>query len=440
MSTSPEKNIQSALVEFKNEEVSHDQLAKFIGFTEKEMGMLKIFWKPVFNRTWIYLSRDMIKEYFCKDDKSKDAVRNFLNRILYKKYDEFDDYEIYDTLELMMASEKVHSSKMTNGNFPFKNYGNRAKYVLVTGECFKMLSMERNKDIRLYYIKVEELCMLMKDYIQEISKHRLIDSQKQLQLQNTEHKEQLKEKTKEIENLTIHKAIFNQMAKTTQKTEEVYIITKKNYAHEFKFKIGISTYSSFARLKSLNTGNIKEDECYICHIEKCYNAKATETAIHKQLAKFRHDKEWFMFPFDLIKEKVIYEANNHNDSTDHTNTLIDKYNDMLNQNTMNVTIPDPMAPNYKPCRLLIENGPDKIVLKDLSDLSDDARKQYIDAALKLYGIDMDDEKENPKIVIWKDYKLLLLDQLTKENYNSKRIRIKPWKRVLRVLYDFKIKG
>jgi hypothetical protein len=43
-----------------------------------------------------------------------------------------------------------------------------AKFYQVTGECFKMIGMLKNKDIRKYYLKVEELAVYMKDFLLEI--------------------------------------------------------------------------------------------------------------------------------------------------------------------------------------------------------------------------------------------------------------------------------
>lgn len=146
-----EKNLlETALIKFDYKEPTNEELAQHIGFTNKELKMMKIFWEPCFNKSWLYLPREMIKNWFCKEDKGRDAIRHFYDRILFK-YDKGVDYKVITKNDPLILNN-FYSPKVANGN--------RAKFYAVTGECFKMICMERNKDIRRYYIKIEELAIL----------------------------------------------------------------------------------------------------------------------------------------------------------------------------------------------------------------------------------------------------------------------------------------
>jgi hypothetical protein len=45
--------IKNALIIYEYKEATPEMLCTFIGFTDNESEMLKIFWQPVFNKKWI---------------------------------------------------------------------------------------------------------------------------------------------------------------------------------------------------------------------------------------------------------------------------------------------------------------------------------------------------------------------------------------------------
>ena len=145
--------------------LSEVELARLAGFTEKEINMLKMFWQPCFNNSWLYLSDDIILEYLT-NETGTNAIRNFNNRILTKfPYVKGTDYE-----EVTAEHElvKFHYSKLNN-DLPARKPGNRKKYFIVTGSTFKYLLMSsravKGHEARLYYKKVESLAIIMKDYL-----------------------------------------------------------------------------------------------------------------------------------------------------------------------------------------------------------------------------------------------------------------------------------
>jgi phage anti-repressor protein len=135
-----------------------------MGFTNKEICMLKLYWDPCFNKSWIYLANELILENLTKDT-SKDALQNFYKRILLNDdYIENIDYKNITYVEVI----KSYSLFMKN-DFLNAKPGNRKKYYIVSGECYKglLLSLrtKSGKETRKYYIKVEGLANAMKDYM-----------------------------------------------------------------------------------------------------------------------------------------------------------------------------------------------------------------------------------------------------------------------------------
>jgi hypothetical protein len=102
---------------------------------------MKIFWEIIKNRPWIPLNRDVIKHWFCKNDKNRNCVQKFYERILFK-YEENVDYKKISHDEPLM---KIYENFYTTGSKT--NIDKRAAYYAVTGECFKLICLTRNPEI-----------------------------------------------------------------------------------------------------------------------------------------------------------------------------------------------------------------------------------------------------------------------------------------------------
>jgi phage anti-repressor protein len=144
--------------------------------------MIKLYWNPIFNKSWIYLSDELILENLT-NEKSIYAIKNFYNQVMIPNYIENIDYKniTYDEFK------NFHWLFLTNENIPLKP-GNRKKFYLITGETYKCMLMSskarKGKETRLYYIKIETLANTMKDYIYELLKIEITQAnQKALKFQ-----------------------------------------------------------------------------------------------------------------------------------------------------------------------------------------------------------------------------------------------------------------
>ena len=109
-----------------------------------------------------------------------------------------------------------------------------------------------------------------------------------------------------ITNPYINQIQRNRLENTEYKMEQLYIITSKEYAKHYVFKIGKSV-DPFKRLLSLNTGMIKEsDQLYICYAHNCLESIHVEKHIHMTLHSYRYknNREFFVIKFHILKNII----------------------------------------------------------------------------------------------------------------------------------------
>lgn len=62
----------------RKEELNFLDLAKVAGFNEEECKWASLFWEPSFNSGWIYISREMLVEWFGYSEKDKALMTKFI--------------------------------------------------------------------------------------------------------------------------------------------------------------------------------------------------------------------------------------------------------------------------------------------------------------------------------------------------------------------------
>ena len=242
--------------------INLDTLVKLIGFANKENA-----------------KRTLVNNFTKDEDYKillhpKDQQKN-TNEILIPKDENLNTKNLYDEEVLVPKDE----------NLKFKNLGGRPKEcVMLNIDTFKNMCMlvktEKSKEIRKYYIKLENIYnKIIKEEIE--NKDKLLEEKDTL----------LQEKEKQLVNLQKLKA-----KRWYNKTpgDAVYAIKVNNI-----IKIG-------------KTKNIKEREAsYVqnqigdmFYFKKCYNCDLTEKVIHHILDKHREEKnkEWF----NISNELAIY--------------------------------------------------------------------------------------------------------------------------------------
>lgn len=251
--------IQKAL-EIDN--ISYLQLATIADFTEKEIEMVKIFWEPAFNKSWIYLSIEIIHDYFGYK-KTESSNNDFIKKIKdnYKK--DIDYKEVSKDHELIKLYHDLNHGKETRG-------GSLKKYYIVPGSIFKKLGMKANtikgEEICDYFIKVESLCHLMIQYENKkllLNQKNIIAEKDKFLLEQQiiiKDKENIiKKNINENKWIDIVKKTNATFAEYENKSEGLYLGSHVTDADMYIYKFGKST-NNRARVidHSVSTSDINE--------------------------------------------------------------------------------------------------------------------------------------------------------------------------------------
>ena len=169
--TEPNTNLITRALQI-DKKLTNEEFAQLAGFTPEEIKKIEIYWDPLFNHNWIYLSEDMILENLT-NEQSKHAITNFYNRNLIPNYIEGTDYQLvtiaHEVVQFWCSFSKTKKSD-TRG-------GSNKKYYMVTGDTYKHLLMsaktEQGRQTRLYFLKIERTTIAMKDYLFSFSQREM---------------------------------------------------------------------------------------------------------------------------------------------------------------------------------------------------------------------------------------------------------------------------
>lgn len=300
-----ENIITTALAESKENLLSEIEFAKLCGFTENELNMVKIFWNPTFNGSWIYLSDEIILGQLT-NEVGKNSIYHFYERIMIPNYEEFTDYKKVDTNhELIKEYIECHSPKKG------KLDGTRKKFYIVSGETYKCMLLTsasiQGKITRKYYMKVEMLANKMKDYIFNFHK-----------IQSETYKQNLKTQSMSLKNLEkTHNDL--KVRKTREKFEPgncVYIISHKPtswFHNDHYYKTGIATQKKSEEIsaftKRLSCFNTHSPDDYTVHyiIYTKHNKNIEDDVKIKFSEHFKpSNKEWIKsISLDVILNFIV---------------------------------------------------------------------------------------------------------------------------------------
>ena len=313
-------DIQNALVKFNYTEPTTEDFAKHAGFKDNEIDMLKIFWDPIYNEGWMYLSPTIIIDSMGYKQIShfyKDTLKpNYKENIDYKEVDKNHDLvKIYNEF-LNEDQSSLGKSKHTGGK--------AQKYYIITGESYKKMLMKcktkKGESICEYYLKVEKLANLYNKYTSILHKYISMENAKQLEEKSKELNEQKNQMNRmnkvNLELLTYKKQLF--------KNEIIYIVSSYHYVSQGIFKVGRTTCMK-SRLSGHNNTHITGDKFKVLHEFKVNDATSMEAYIHKKLRGLIIDgeKEFFLCPFDLLENVIDIIINNDIIYNNTINTIID---------------------------------------------------------------------------------------------------------------------
>jgi len=300
--------IEGALEFHGHETPTPEAMARYLGFDDEQIAMLDRFWDPAFNKSWFYLDDDTILKYMT-DGNSRNAISRFA-KTLKAEYDTGVDFREIARDDKLVKNFMHHFA--VHGNVPKKS--NRKKYYAVSGECLKMLlqssKTKAGRDVRRYFVKVEELAFFQHQYIAALNAALLNAKVKELERQNTCQGEY----------------ILN--VSQVEKTSALYIVSCASRAKQNHYKIGsIDSYSlksAKGRLSGYNTGATSADPFKFNYIKHVYKGKDLDTHIRRLFAPFKANKrkEYVCLDFEKLKLMIDRIADSHNQNYEMVNQYI----------------------------------------------------------------------------------------------------------------------
>jgi hypothetical protein len=229
---------------------------------------IKLFWKPTFNKSWIYLSSFMITK-----EMGYSKLSNFYGQVLYKHYKENIDYKKTDEND---PSVKLFKNSISTCKTPHKR-GTKQKYYLVSGRALKKMLMrcrtKKSESVYDYFIQIETLYIQYTKYQCEFYKTNFKENKQKLIDESVIHTRRIR--IKELEENLYQK----------YKIGCVYYIKCGDYT-----KIGY-TFNLPERLQTLQVSN--PIKLIVVKTELCQFPNIRETYLHKKYKHLCVRGEWF---------------------------------------------------------------------------------------------------------------------------------------------------
>ena len=369
--------------QYRHKEVSTKQLAEIAGFTEEQMKFVDLFWDSAFNKSMIYLDDEMILENLTTAT-GKNAVNDFIRRILKPNFKEGVDYLMVDKdhPSVKSRSASTRSENLTHG-------GANKEFFLVTGEALKMmLQMAATKKggvVRDYFIKIEGLVVLMRDYMNACKDRelRLMTSKLKKLLREKKKADERAEKAEEVARETIDKKNrvidgMKSLVETTHilvKEEWIYAVTCINDRLERISIIG-KTVDLKHRLSEYNCKKTGDGVYYYTYFRRCCKASQVENTIRQFLKPYlvAGKKDAFKVREDYLHPILDAAVDGQDNIVDLCNELIeaikteDYYESKITMPALKIPIEVEVTEEEPEAEPLLESLPQEILEQRVKEL------------------------------------------------------------------------
>jgi len=318
---------------------------KDINFKIKNNLGFDVLWDSMTGKRCAHVGASLLSwmGYERSDRENKQRFIDLLNRndIEYREIGYEDPLinefpTIKDELEQMRVVDRPRKRWLIMDNKNFK-------------EAIMSLATKRSKEIRKYYLLLEELVQLYGAYTRKFQENKL-----QAQLKSKEEElNEVKEYTIVLEELMIKDdpKIKNQV---------IYIATTELYAKNNLFKVGgVDSQDKLkSRLCSYNTGRIKEDLFYYSDTFMVSDYHQIEIRLKDLIGRFRNKKEKEMYRLHYIDLRYIvdYLCQHYSDEVDEVNSKLAQFIANLNKRKLRPVIPSALKGYLTSVTCLKEDG------------------------------------------------------------------------------------
>ena len=281
------------------------------------------------------------------EEESRWYIANFY---VYMNYHPTNDFPINleNVLKIMGFAHKKNAKRTLENNFtkdedykitllPSEHGQFAMENIMLNTDTFKNLCMmiktEKGKEIRKYYVKLENIYnKIIKEEI-ESQKSQLEEKQSQIEEKETQLVTTKRELTKEK---TLRNKMLNRRCFDVTEGEYIYIFQDNLNDPNSILKIG---QTKNLILREQYYSNINKSGG-IVYYKKCIDCGLIERLCHHMLDKFRENKmqEWFQVNLDLAKQTVETIIKFADCEIKNIETFIPKIHKYLQQNENGMTI------------------------------------------------------------------------------------------------------
>ncbi|MGL5935632.1 MAG: GIY-YIG nuclease family protein [Cetobacterium sp.] len=308
-----EEDLELIALALNMDDVDHIKMAELAGFNEKELKIVEIFWNVEYKKDWIYLSSEIIHEYFGYK-KNESSTRDFYKTMKAKFVENIDYQEVTKNHEMVEHYKNLYNIKP----------GNRAKYYIVSPETLKEMAIQTNGSkrgkIKNYFAKLDEFHKLMTKYILEKTKN-----DKNIEIEEHLEKLEITEmRFQDMKNKNL-KLVSNIIDEKIHKINGfVYFATCKKYAENNYYRFG-RTDDLSKRLVSYQVGRSEEDLMYYVFMYESESVELLELFIRKILQEYRENpkKDIYVIPWPILSKFINYVCDIFH------NSIIPKKNELI---------------------------------------------------------------------------------------------------------------
>jgi hypothetical protein len=222
----------------------------------------------------------------------------------------------------------------------------RKRWIIMEPKNFKeaimSLTTKRSKEIRKYYLLLEELVQLYGAYTTQFREKQL--------------KEQIQANMDHI--LLLKDLLIDDQKR--EKTQVIYIATSRNYARQNRFKPGgVESIEKLpSRFSTYNSRSAAGDEWYYSDTFLVADYRQIESRLKDLLGRFRDKKgkEIYILHYSNMRYIVEYLCNHYNDEVDDVNAKLTDFISNLNTHHLRPFIPPPASVQYANITTLREDG------------------------------------------------------------------------------------
>ncbi|CCV01995.1 hypothetical protein IIV22A_151R [Invertebrate iridescent virus 22] len=310
---------------------------KEVNFEIKDNLGFDVLWDSMTSKRFAHVGESTLEWLGYNDHK--DRKRKFLdllesNEIVYQEIDYQDPLikqfpKIIKELSIMRSVDKPRKRWLIMEPKNFK-------------EAIMCLTTKRSKEIRKYYLLLEELVQLYGAYT-----HKFKEKQFNQQIQSN------------LDHILLLKDLLIDDQKR-EKTQVLYIATSQNYARQNRFKVGgvENTQKLDSRLSVYNSRSASGDEWYYSDTFLVADYHQIESRLKDLLGRFRDkkSKEIYILHYSNIKYICEYLSTHYNDEIDEVNQKLTEFISNLNSYQLRPIVPPPICIRFANITTLKEDG------------------------------------------------------------------------------------